>query len=395
MVLFTVLIAGGTARADSDPVKAAKRLFMQGKQHYSKGRYFKSLDQFQQALKQSPRPVILLNIAQCYRKLKLPPRALFFYEWYLTEWRKRRPDRPPKFLAEVTGHIQQRKRLITAYRRGEEQFRDKKYAQALASFQAAQKILPWTRIHINVARCHFKLGRPAMARAHAKLALKRFRRQLAAWQLAVGGGKPDQAEVRSKIQLLETLLRGRKKPPAAARLVITGLPRGAKIFLRDKLRGTTPGAAELSLPPGKYPLRVELGGHLPWRRTLTLKPGARLEQRVLLQPVVVADSRPGRSTLLLSSGISAAALAAGAEVMALVFLVQANDLYLDDPTFVDYQNYVIAGHITAGCMAAASAVLFYFYVRSGDRDKKSGGRSATFQVGPSRGGGMVGTVVPF
>ncbi len=390
-IIAFLLLSSGVVRADMDAVQEAKRLFLQGKQHYDKGQYFRGLKQFTAAMKYAPRPVILLNIAQCYRKLRLPPKALFYYEWYLTASRKAKPDKTPRFLTEVTRHIAQRKKLIALYHKGEKLYRQKKYKEAMASFKDARKVLPWTRVHINIAQCHVKLEERALARARAQMALKRYRRFLAAWRRAVPGeSTPDQAEVGTKIRLLEQLLRGLDQA-LLARLTLQGLPAGARVFVGGALRGTAPDAATQELPAGRHAVRVEAAGHLPWSRAFTLAQGGRVTERVLLRLKPVPP--PGRSKLLFAAGISTAALAAGAEVLALIYLAQANDLYLDDPQFVDYQNYVVAGHITAGCMAAASAVLFYFYYRSGG--EKPARRSATFHLAPSRGGAMVGGTISF
>ena len=399
-VIITVLASASIVHADQDAVKEARRLFVQGKQLYDKGRYFRSLKHFTAAMKYAPRPVILLNIAQCYRKLRLPPKALFYYDWYLSASRQEKPDRTPRFLAEVTEHITQRKKLITLYKQGEQQYRQKKYKAAMSSFRAARKILPWTRIHINIAQCHVKLEQRHLARARAEMAVKRYRRFLAAWRRAVPGESiPDHAEVQVKIRLLKQLLRSLDQA-LMARLTLTGLPGGAKIFVGGALQGTAPGAATLELPAGKHRVRVEQDGHRPWSRSFTLARGARVAERVMLQPVPPVPAvrpeppgPPGRSKLLFASGIATGALAAGAEILALIYLAQANDLYLDDPRFGDYQNYVIAGHVTAGCMAAASAVLYYLYYRSGS--EKPAPRSATFHLAPSRGGGLVGGRISF
>ncbi len=398
--MAAVLTAGGVAEAQVDAVKVAKKLFVQGKRHYDKGQYFRSLKQFTSAMKYAPRPVILLNIAQCYRRLRLPSKALFYYEWYLSAARKAKPDRAPRFLAEVTRHVKARKKLISLYKRGEQLQKEKKHKEAQKLFRQAHKVLPWTRVHINIAQCHLKLGEEKLARARAKMALRRFRRFLAAWRRAVGKVPPsDLAELRTKIRLLEQLLRAIDQA-RWARLNLAGLPAGARVFVGNTPQGQAPGAATLHLPPGRHMVRVELAGHYPWSRAVLLKERASVSRKVALKripppppPPPPAPPEPERSKLLFAAGISTAALAAGAEVLALIYLVQANDLYLDDPRFLDYQNYVIAGHVTAGCMAAASAVLFYFYYRSGK--EKPARRSATIQLTPLRGGGMVGGVISF
>lgn len=396
-VVVVVLSCSGVAHADMDAVQEAKRLFLQGKKLYDKGKYFRSLKHFTAAMKYAPRPVILLNIAQCYRKLRLPPKALFYYEWYLTAARKAKPDRTPRFLTEVTGHIVMRNKLLALYNKGELLYRQKKYKAAMASFKEARKILPWTRIHINIARCHIQLEERHLARARAEMALKRYRRFLAAWRRAVPGkAVADQALVKGKIRLLEQLLRGLDQA-LLARLTLEGLPAGAKVYVGGALRGTAPGAATLLLPAGKHRVRVVKDGFRPWSRMFALAQGGLKTAQVTLAlvppPPPVVPQPPGRSKLLFASGVSTAALAAGAEILALVYLVQANDLYLDDPRFPDYQNYVIAGHVTAGCMAAASAVLFYLYLRSGGEKPRR--RGATIHLAPSPGGGMVGGTISF
>ena len=376
------------ARAQ-DPVREAKQLFKQGRKAYSKGEYVKGLVSFTTALQHAPRPVILINIAQSYRKLQMPPQALFYYEWYLTAWRKQKPGVQPRFFNEVTRHIELRKKVLNLYRLGEMQYRQGTHAQALDTFRAAMRMLPWTRLRLHIAQCHHRLGQKAQAKAHIKLGLNRYRAMIARWRKqAPGKLQQDLAQLRKHVDLLQRLQRAMlpprpPPPPPPGRLVLDGVPAGAQVAIDGQPRGEAPAAASVSLPAGEHRVAVEADGFKPWSETVKLTAGAELKQRVTLEPLP-----PGRSKLLLAGGISAAALAAAAEILALIYFAEADKMYLDDPAFPEHQRYVIAGHVTAGCLAAASAALFYFYWRSGETEAAPA--TVTLTPAPDGRGAFVG-----
>ena len=62
-------------------------------------------------------------------------------------------------------------------------------------------------------------------------------------------------------------------------LIVKTLPRGAKIFLNDKLYGSTPDTIRF-LIPGEYKVLLKKAGYKPWEKTLSILP----EQVVFAHP---------------------------------------------------------------------------------------------------------------
>ncbi|MDD5307515.1 MAG: tetratricopeptide repeat protein [Deltaproteobacteria bacterium] len=76
-VLLAVALAGGTALAD------AKQHFLAGNDYYTQGRYQKAVDEFQEAYRLDPRPLLLYNIAQTWEKLGELDKAVDAFKRFL------------------------------------------------------------------------------------------------------------------------------------------------------------------------------------------------------------------------------------------------------------------------------------------------------------------------
>jgi len=113
LMLVAVLQLSTAARADDEGSLArARKLFDQGETEYRLGNFDKALGHYQAALKLAHRPGIILNIAQCYRFLDKPDKALFFYELYLSDWERANPGKPSPYLDDVKQQITRLKATI-------------------------------------------------------------------------------------------------------------------------------------------------------------------------------------------------------------------------------------------------------------------------------------------
>ncbi len=109
-LLLTLLAA--PARADDDAVQKGKAHFNKGQELYRLGQFTDALTEYQEALKLVQRPSIILNMAQCYRNLDRPRKAVFFYKLYLSEWQRQHQGVAPLYEDEVRAHIRRLAGLI-------------------------------------------------------------------------------------------------------------------------------------------------------------------------------------------------------------------------------------------------------------------------------------------
>jgi hypothetical protein len=63
----------------------AREHFQAGQSYYSQGRYEKAIDEFEEAYRLDPKPLLLQNIAQSWEKLGDLPKAVEYFERYLKE----------------------------------------------------------------------------------------------------------------------------------------------------------------------------------------------------------------------------------------------------------------------------------------------------------------------
>ncbi len=108
-VCASVHAQAGGAPADGDAVARAKAYFKKGTQAYRLANFKEALGHFEEAMKLSPRPSVILNLGQCHRQLDNHKKALFFYKLYFTEWSRANPTTKgsPPFQEEVEGYIKE------------------------------------------------------------------------------------------------------------------------------------------------------------------------------------------------------------------------------------------------------------------------------------------------
>jgi formylglycine-generating enzyme required for sulfatase activity len=103
-VVALLLLVSLSASAGPDPVAKAKEYVAKGEVQYRLGNFAQALEEFKAALALVSRPNIVLNMAQCYRQLNQPQKAVFYYKLYLTEWERQATGVPP-FEREVKKYI--------------------------------------------------------------------------------------------------------------------------------------------------------------------------------------------------------------------------------------------------------------------------------------------------
>ena len=183
-------------------------------------------------------------------------------------------------------------------------------------------------------------------------------------------------------------------------VVLLGVPDGARVSVDGRRRRAPSG--RIALAPGSYEIAVEADGKR-WSNRVRLGPGDRVEQRIALASAASGRSDKGtrRRKGWLIAGITFASLAAIAEIAGIALAVKANQLFSDDPDFPPLRDGSVAGHVSAGILAAAAitSLVVYFFVPAKPRsDSADGDREhallPTFT--PRRGGGAtVGALLRF
>ncbi len=87
--LFLLVVAAQVAHADESPAerrKAARVLWADGQAAFNTQRYDEAIDLYLRAYKLNPDPLLLMNLAQCYRKTRDHENAIFYYRAYLRDY---------------------------------------------------------------------------------------------------------------------------------------------------------------------------------------------------------------------------------------------------------------------------------------------------------------------
>ena len=148
------------------------------------------------------------------------------------------------------------------YHEGRRLFDQELYEAAIERFRQAQELMPAPANLYNIAKSYERLGA-------SSLCVDAFDSYLKAYKEAQGRPAPDAVDVRNAIEKCRL---GARIP-----LSIESDPPGASIYLGDmtKLLGQTPYAT--TTDPGTYRLRLTLAGHVPFDRTLEVRPGEPLK----------------------------------------------------------------------------------------------------------------------
>jgi predicted Ser/Thr protein kinase len=180
------------------------------------------------------------------------------------------------------------------YRRGLELEQAGSWEPAIAEFRAAAAVerAPKKRVHtsgqnflfnydphFHLARCLTELGRYREAGMHLGIAIR-------------AGVTPREqlAPIEQRLAAVRET-RGAPTAPAAGRLVVESTPAGARVIVDGAGAGTAP-LGPLSLPAGEHTVRLELAGHTPEQRSVTVEAGGTSTLTVTLLPLAAATPSP-------------------------------------------------------------------------------------------------------
>lgn len=279
----------------------ARALFVRGNQALSAGRRHEALVLFLRSLELTRRPSTLLNIAQCYRLLQFPEQALLYYQRYVES--NPDPSAPVKYEAEVNRYIVELRTQTGLLAEARAQQRAGDHAAAIVRLNRLRKLTNWPGVALSLAQSYAALNDTAHAMTFARAALAGYQFHLGRWREAGAGPAPGH--------------------------VVTG----AKLA-RRLVRRLQP------VEPATRPPPLE-----PERSVPPERPGP---------PQDAARGAKPRSKAWLITAVVAGALALTAEIVAIVFYRKADRLRTDNPDFDTYRSVVIAGHVSAGVLAALS-----------------------------------------
>lgn len=160
------------------------------------------------------------------------------------------------------------------FKRGAELYREKRWREAMAEFEAAYRAKPHGAVHFNVAQCRERLEDwPGALRSYTD-----YLREVP--------DASDRAAVRKSIQRIEERL----ARAGVQVLLVYSDPPGATLSVEGLERGKTP--LHVVLQPGGYALALALDGHAPWADRIALGAAASAVIDVVLKPAPRAAPPP-------------------------------------------------------------------------------------------------------
>jgi tetratricopeptide (TPR) repeat protein len=160
-------------------------------------------------------------------------------------------------VAEARGH----------FKRGVELYKEKRWRDAMAEFEAAYRAKPHGALHFNVAQCKERLEDwPGALRSYQD-----YLREVP--------DASDRAAVRKSMQKIEERL----ARAGVQVLLVYADPPGARVTVEGLERGKAP--LHVVLQPGSYAVTLALDAHAPWSGKVDVTPAASVVVDVVLRPL--------------------------------------------------------------------------------------------------------------
>ena len=258
-VAFAVAAQPARAADEPDPA-AAKAHYEKAQQLYATGSYDEAIAEYNEAYRLKPHPNVLYNIAQAYERLLDYAQSVVWFERYLAEAPKDDVERPV---------VENRLRIL--------------------------RNLP-ARVSVTTIPEH----------AHAAIVDANNRRREAETpavfkvpagaytiELAQPGWEPESHDV--AVEIGQPYFYQYRLKRSTAQVTIFTRPRGARVFIDERLVGETPFAGTLDV--GKHKLLLEHRDY-PWHREdLVVAAGAPIQREVTLTRPI----RSGRTELVIGA----------------------------------------------------------------------------------------------
>ena len=209
-------------------------------------------------------------------------------------------------------------KALELFNEGKKLFREGKYGQAEASFEAAWAIaLKSKGIAANLGECEMRLGKHREAAEHLAISLR-----------LAPPADPQRARTEGNFATVKGKI---------GTLVVQTRPAGAEIFVNGKKAGDAPLIDPIFVDPGKVKLRVRLEGYTSWEKELEVATGQEGPLEVPLEKLATvptatatatatAPPPPPRSKVpaYVGGGIGVAAAVAGGVLLGVGFAQRAD-----------------------------------------------------------------------
>jgi len=154
-------------------------------------------------------------------------------------------------------------KALQLFNEGKKLFRDGKYGQAEASFEAAWAIALQSKgIAANLGETEMHLGKPREAAEHLTISLR-----------LAPPNDPQRPRTAANLATVKAKI---------GTLVVTANVEGAEVFVDGKKMGDTPLADPIFVDPGKIKLRVRREGYAPQEKELDVAAGQELPLAIQL-----------------------------------------------------------------------------------------------------------------
>jgi tetratricopeptide (TPR) repeat protein len=291
-------------------------------------------------------------------------------------------------VAEAQG-AQDRAAAHAAYGRGQELFREGRYAEAEVAFEEAYGLIPLPVVLLSIAESRQRQEDiPGAVEA-----LERYLQQ-------APPTARDRAEIEGRVAEL------RQRP---ATLVIRTTPTGASISVDGQVVAQPMGhEVEHQVPPGSHEVSASLEGHETATQTVEATFGARheIDLTLLSAEPVAPPPEPARSRppvveddgelkigteVWIAGGIALAGVAAGSILGLLALSEQSDfDAMPTEDTADTGETLALFADLSFGVAAVAAITGVVLLVTSGDDDEEARAAVGGFQLTPVVGSGTVG-----
>lgn len=247
-------------RVETPQAAQAKAHYDKAQELYATGNYDEAIAEYQEAYRLKPHPNVLYNIAQAYERLLDYAQSVVWFERYLAEAPKDAVERPI---------VENRLRIL--------------------------RNLP-ARISVTTIPEHVHaalVGADGQRREADTPSVFKVPAGAYTIELSQPGWEPESHDV--AVELGQPYFYQYRLKRSTAQVSIFTRPRGARVFIDDRLVGETPFAGTLDV--GKHRLLLEHRDY-PWHREdLDVKEGAPIQREIrLTRPV-----RSGRTELVIAS----------------------------------------------------------------------------------------------
>jgi hypothetical protein len=257
-----VVVSLACATAHADDAADARAHYESGQKLYDQGRYDESITEYETAYRLKPHPNVLYNIAQAHERLLEYGESVKWFERYLAE-------APPD--AEFRTLVENRLRVLRGL--------------------PARLSITTLPEHVH-ARITCADGRVLEAETPTVFKIPAGKFELT---LSHPGWEPESHD--GVAELGQPYIHQYRLKRSTSRVTIFSRPRGARVFVDDKLVGETPYADVLEV--GRHKLLLEHPEY-PWhQQTIDVKAGQPLELEIKLSRPI----RSGRTELVLASMI--------------------------------------------------------------------------------------------